>query len=346
MEDNVFSRSEIVTLDECPLKAYQTYREDGHGYVPTGQDANLSALQGIALHKGSETIFNHGPDSDWRQQVSSVLLPLDEPHRTLRTTLVRRALLGWSLLRYPQISAEWKSLSSEVPWKWELAPNLFQPLRLDDFMEHRETRALGIRDLKSAGAPDLNWTERKRISKQTHLYLRALQEVVGQRAFVAGIIYDVLVVGKWDNKTGVLKSPFVTGYTKNGKVSPKWVAGSQTTSLLDLTDDEWLQWAQSTNALDGLYWTTELILPDQAQLVQTQEATATQLTDYRVKLKRVENSLDKWSEAKKQFPRNPDACLKYGWEHKCAFIGRCWKGHQLDAEAFEARKDHHFVEPD
>jgi hypothetical protein len=48
MEDNVFSRSEIVTLDECPLKAYQTYREDGHGYVPTGQDANLSALQGMA----------------------------------------------------------------------------------------------------------------------------------------------------------------------------------------------------------------------------------------------------------------------------------------------------------
>src|SRR5688572_9859596 len=108
MEDNVFSRSEIVTLDECPMKAYSTYREDGHGYVAAGADANISALQGQALHEGGKCIFDHGPDSDWRNAVANALKDLAEPHRTIRTTLIRRALLGWSRLRYPQINAEWK----------------------------------------------------------------------------------------------------------------------------------------------------------------------------------------------------------------------------------------------
>ncbi len=347
MEDNVFSRSEIVTLDECPMKAFRTYREDGHGYVPAGADTNISAVQGIALHKGGEMIFNQGPDSPWREEVEKSLEGLTEPHKTIRTTLIRRALLGWSRLRYPQIAAEWKSLSSEVPWKWEFAPNLFQPLRLDDLMEHRETGSYGIRDLKTAGSPDLNWTERKRISKQTHLYLRALQSVVRPGTFVAGIIYDVLVTGKWDDKKGFHKSPFVTAYSKGGKISPKWLGvGCKVEDLTGISDDQWWEWAQATGALNELYWTTELILPDDAQLVQTQEATSVQMLDYMVKLKRVENAIDPEAEAKRQFARNPDACLKFGWEHKCPHIGRCWKGHLLDRESFEPRKDHHQVEVD
>lgn len=340
------SRSEIVTIDECEQKAFKTYREDGHGWVPAGSGANITALQGNALHKGGERLFNEGVDSRWRDDVADALAGLPEPHRTIRTTLIRRSLLGWSIVRYPQVISEWKPLGAEIPFKWEFTPGIAQPLRMDDILEHRATQGLGIFDFKTAGSPDLNWATRKANSKQTHLYIKALKDVVPNR-HVMGMMYECMLIGKWDNKKEIHKSPFVTGYMKNGKVTPKWVYGSETVDLCSYSDEKWLEWAHKNELLDlqkqELYWNTDLILPSDEDLMQTQEATGTQAIEWFVKLNRVKNSTDPEWEAKKLFPRNPDACLTFGWEHACPHYGRCWKGHQLDLETFEPRKNHHAV---
>jgi hypothetical protein len=335
------SRSEICTIDECEEKAYAEFREDGTGHVPAGASSNLTTLQGIALHKAGELIFNEGLNSNWAEAISTVFSSLEEPFRTIKTTLIRRAMLGWTLERYPTITSEWQPLGAEIPFKWEFAPGFTQPLRLDDIMEHRSHGGLAIFDFKTAGSPDLNWTKRKANSKQTHLYLKALKSVAPER-HISGMMYDCIEIGKWDNKKNVQKSPFVMGYkNKSGKISPKHAYGSTIVDLCSYSDDAWLKWALETNALDGLYWTTGLINPNDAQLDRTAEATATQAMDWAIKLKKVENSIDPRAEANKQFARNPEACLQFGWEYACPFYKRCWENQKLDAETFEPRRNHH-----
>lgn len=335
-------RSEIQTLVECPERAYATYREDGTGYTPTGTVTNITTLQGSALHKGGEVLFNGGVTAPWREAVAQTLLSLPEPHRTIRTTLIRRALLGWSLARYPQIISEYQPLGAEIPFTWEFAPGFRQPLRLDDILEHRTTASLAIFDFKTAGSPDLNWTERKKNSKQTHLYVKALKEVAKDlHKHVGGIIYDCIEIGKWDNKKSIMKSPFVTGYKKGKIISPKSSYGATVEDLTVWSDDRWLQWAKETKALEGLYWTTGLLTPNESQLERTHLATIETVKNYEVKLNIVKNSLNPRAEANIQFDRNPEECLKFGWDYACPFYGRCWKGEKLDFETFEPRKNHH-----
>lgn len=344
--NNEFSRSEIVTEDLCPTKAYQTYREDGTGYVPAGSYENLTTLRGTAGHKGTELFFNKGENSEWREVIADQFRKLDEPHRTINTTLIRRAVWVWSLDKFPQMNAEWKPLGAEVPFKWQFVPGLFQPLRQDQLFEHRENGSIITYDFKFTGSPDLNWTERKKISKQTHLYIKALKDVLPDK-HIAGMVYQCIEIGKWDDKRGIHKSPFVTGWqTKTGKVTPKWAYGYEHADLCVYSDEKWLEWARKSNALEGLIWSTDIILPSDDDLIRTQEATGTQMLDYAVKLARVENSMDKQAEARKLFQRNDEACLKFGWGHVCPHYNRCWKGHQLDLETFEPRKDHHAVEPE
>jgi hypothetical protein len=334
------SRSEIGTIISCQERAYATYREDGTGYTVSGAEANITTLQGQALHDGGQIIFDQGPQSNWKDKVTERLSILPEPHRTIRTTLIRRALLGWSIKRYPEIIREWKPLGAEVPWKWEFAPGFRQPLRMDDLMEHRSHAGLAIFDFKTAGSPDLNWTERKKNSKQTHLYIKALKDVSGRH--VSGMMYDCIEIGKWDNKKEIHKSPFVLGYqNKSGTVSHKYVYGAPIVDLTLWDDDKWLEWALKSNALEGLYWNTGLISPPDDQLIRTHEATIIQVQDWALKLAKVNNSIDPRAEANRQFQRNDEACLTYGWELKCPFYHRCWKGHKIDAETFEPRKNHH-----
>jgi len=338
------SRSEIVTISECEEKAYATYREDSTGYVPAGADSNITALQGSALHKGGEILFTQGPTGPWREAIHDELAGLPEPHRKIRTTLIRRAMLGWILKRYPQIISEWKPLGAEVPWKWELAPGIHQPLRMDDLMEHRSHGGIGIFDFKTAGAPDLNWKLRKEHSKQTHLYVKALQDVTrASGKFVSGMMYDCIEIGKWDSKRELMKSRFTTGYRSKGgnTISPKWSYGATVVNLCEWTDDQWLEWIEAHKGLNDCYWTTGLILPPSESLERTQSATIVKVQNWQIKLNVVKNSLDRRLEANIQFDRNPDACLTYGWELKCPFYYRCWKGSKLDAKTFEPRKNHH-----
>jgi hypothetical protein len=334
------SRSEIEAITDCEERAYAAYREDGHGYSPSGWQENIPTLQGIALHDGGQEIFTNGLGGNWRELLEARLYFLPEPHRTIRTTLMRRALLGWTIKRYPQIIQEWKPLAAELPFKWELSPGFRQPLRMDDIMEHRDHGGLAIFDFKTSGGPDLNWTARKKISKQTHLYIKALQEVAPDR-FVSGMMYDCINIGKWDNKLNVHKSPLVTGYQKNAKIKAKWVYGADRVDLCGWSDDDWLKWILEEKALDDLYWTTGLILPSPEDLERTKQSTITQIQDWSIKLNRVKNSPDPRSEANKLFIRNPEACLQYGWDHACEFYNRCWKGHRIDPETFSPRLDHH-----
>lgn len=338
----IISRSEIGTVIGCETEAWETYRRDQTGYVPNDPFNMIDALQGIAGHKAGEILFNIGIDGPWREAIADTLSVLPPPHNHIRTTLIRRAFLWWTIKRLPQLTAEWKPLGAEIPFKWEITPGFWQPLRIDDIMEHREHKGLLIYDFKFSGKPDLNWIERKKNSLQTKLYIKALQDVTRPlNRHVSGMMYECIEVGKWDDKKEIHKSPFVLGYEKNGKVQPNWVAGSKPVDLTEYDDEKWLKWAQGTQAVDECIWNTGIILPNDEELIRNQESVGRRVIDWAIKLKEIDNSVDPVATARSILTRNDEKCLQFGWGHACEHYGKCWQGHQLDLDSFKQREDHH-----
>ena len=350
----LISRSAIVTRKQCETKRYRTYEFRGTGIVPkdftrkADDDVNLASLpkvRGAIFHSISLAIVEGAEKSDWVDLLAHEALVLPDAIRAQQTTLIRRAMLGWDLIRGPWWRTHFDVISAEKEWIWQLTPTIGQPLRLDKILRRKDDGFLGIFDYKTMGAIDPNWIQRHEISAQTHLYVQALKERSNE--FVLGICYDGVLIGKMKN--GSQNSPFVQGYrTDGGKISPKWQYGREVVDLTQYDDDKWLDWIHhKAKMLEDLYVTSGFVNPPSAQLLHTKAATGRAEEEWAERIESVEviratygEDSPEYATALSTLEKNDEQCLKYGVDYACPFVEQCWHGLPFDA-TFEPRKNHH-----
>lgn len=344
------SRSAIQARKNCEMKRFLTYHWKGTGMVPSSTVGSLEAIRGTAAHMVMEHSWKGLP---WEEELGEMFKKIPEKVRDPQMVLIRRAMKGWYKKRWPLLSSEWDIVSAEGAWNWLLSPDVMEPIRMDRLMRAKDTGHLGIFDFKFIGSMDLNWRERHSHSDQTHLYVQALKERSGEP--VDGIIYDAIIVGKWDVKNEIQKSPFVSAYDRgpsygpilSGRYSPTWVKGTALVSILDWPDSTWLQWAQETEILNELYCTSGLINPPSEDLLRTKASTIYGEREWDKKLSILEEVGQRYGYDSHEYTslfdstveRNPDSCLQYGWEKKCEHYTQCWIGGHPDD--YVPREDHH-----
>ena len=348
------SRSAIVTRKNCEMRRYLTYDFRRQGIQPrdfaakAGQ-VSMSALpkvRGAIFHNLSLAIVQGQSPKEWQQMLTDQAQQLPEHIRAQQTTLIRRAMLGWELVRGKQWRQDFDVISAEESWQWQLTPQISEPLRMDKILRRKDDGALGIFDYKTMGSSDPNWIQRMELSTQTHLYAQALKE--RSEEWILGICYDGVVIGKI--KDNIQRSPFVIGHMKNGKVSPKWSAGSTVVDLSSYSDEKWLEWIQGTDGLNDLYQTTGFLSPPPEVLLHTKHSIGRAEEEWLDRTENVETIRETYGESSPEFrqalnliEKNPDMCLKYGVDYACPFVGQCWHGWPID-DQFEARVDHHQTE--
>ena len=347
------SRSAIETRRLCEQKRFNNYHRVMPGtligatkgivpLVPITPKSNIPKLRGSILHEVAEKMFKQ---EEWRAWLENACLQFDPAIRQEQHTLIRRAMLGWQQVR-GEILSDYTIMSAEAEWSWELTKSVSVSLRMDRILRH-QLSTLAILDFKTMKAPDKNWNERMLNSSQTHLYIQALKERTGE--FVSGIIYEGIIVGSLGEDLRQ-KSPFVRGYQKkSGEVVPGYLSGAPIIDTTSWHDDYWLGWATESGVLQGLYCTTGPCLPPQNTLLATKTRTAASEERWAERVSAIQeigtthgyDSLDYESAIEANIEQSPDACLKFGWEYACPYVGLCWGGQQPDEESFEPRVDHH-----
>jgi hypothetical protein len=346
------ARTHISTRKKCEMKRFLSTEVLGTGVEPIeGEwiaDSALGRTRGLLIHECAELQWK---GEDWESHLQKRCDELFDPQfRNIHLTSIRRAFKGWLVVRWPYYQQNFTLMSAEQEWLWELMPGVLgQPLRMDKIVRRIDDGMLGIVDFKTMKSPDLNWIYRMKNDDQTHLYIQALKEKSNEPTM--GIAYEGLCFGEW--KEGELRSPLVMGYRSKatGKISPKYSAGTDRVSIIEYSDEKWLEWAQKAEILEELYPTTGFLLPTSQNLLHTKTATTVaelKWYDRMEQLREVETKLGMDSEEYQMLfstiEKNSDNCLKFGWGHKCPYVQVCWEGMGLDG--FRPRVDHHTIEGD
>ena len=108
------SRSAIVTRKQCEMRRYRQYhfRRSGiqpRDFVEKGSTVGLGALpkvRGAIFHNISLAIVEGAERKDWVELLNQQAALLPESIRSLQTTLIRRAMIGWEIIRGPYWKAE------------------------------------------------------------------------------------------------------------------------------------------------------------------------------------------------------------------------------------------------
>lgn len=341
----------------CEMKGYLTYYYRRTGVTPKdfpeqSGEVSMAALpkvRGTIFHELSLAIVEGATSKDVHELLQHHASVLPSSVRASQTTLIRRAMLGWELVRGEWWRQHFDVVSAEDAWTWQLSPMIAQPLRMDKILKRKADGLLGIFDFKTLTSVDPNWSRRMMISDQTQLYVQALKEY--SKSWILGMCYDGVVVGSM--RKGVQKSPFITGYLKNGVISAKWSAGSESVDLSDYSDAKWLEWMQKQpGTLEDLYCTTEFLNPPPIHLLHTKASMARAEEEFHYRVGIVEGireahgeDSDAYEQALGLIEKNPEQCFKYGVDFACPFVLQCWDGHKVD-DTFEPRKDHHAGDDD
>ncbi len=347
------SRSAIVTRKQCEMKRYLTYHFRTKGvqprdFVEKAGTISMSALpkvRGAIFHDISLAIVEGASRSDWVELLGQKTQILPPSIVKQQSTLIRRAMIGWELIRGPHWRESYDVVSAEEEWAWMLTPNVVQPLRIDKILRRKSDSALGIFDYKTMGSVSPNWIAKMAMSDQTHTYIQALKERSSE--WLLGMCYDGVIIGKL--KDGEQRSSFVMGHEKNGKISPKWSAGSTPYDLTDYNDDKWLEWIhEKADELKNLYCTTGWLNPPAAHLLHTKAATGRAEEEFANRVELVETIRDHHGENSHEYEsmlglieKNPEQCLKFGIGYACPFVQHCWDGMRIEDDEFETRIDHH-----
>lgn len=309
----------------------------------------LPKVRGQIFHTLSHAIVEGAETRDWIEILNKAGVVLPENIRQQQLTLIRRAMMGWEIVRGPWWRQHFDVISAEQEWLWPLSTKIVEPLRLDKILRRKEDGLLGIMDYKTLSSVDPNWVQRLDLSDQTHLYVQALKERSAE--YVLGICYDGVIIGKW--KDGQQRSPFTLGFLKNGKVGPKWAAGSTNVDLTTYADEKWLEWVQGTGTLHTLYCTTDFLHPPSEILLQTKASVARAEEEFDDRVQLIESIRSTHGEDSPEFShalhlleRNGNQCLKYGLDYACPFVQECWSGFKFDSDVFEPREDHHGEQED
>lgn len=341
------SRSAIVTRKQCEMKRWHKYHRAGTGLTPVSVIGTLESQRGIAAH---DLLAREAAGAaEWWTGLSDYFSSFPPEIARIQTAVAHRAVLGWLTVRKPILDLEWSLMSAEGEWAWRPRESELEiPFRMDRILRSKADGGLAIHDFKFIGSADLNWVRRHSHSDQTQLYIAGLIDRSGEN--VDGIIYDGIVIGKWDAKTGKQKGPMALGYErKDGSVSPKYIRGAPEVDLTQWDHSAWLRWIKEEDALNELYITTGLLKPSNDAINATVTATVGAETRWAQKLTTLELIKETFDleEETEEFAhhlhalveRNPDQCLAYGWERACEYYDDCWLGGHPDG--YRPTVDHH-----
>jgi hypothetical protein len=353
------SRSAIVDREACDRLRLQSYELDGTGYQPKA--GSVAALSGIHIHEGFSHLLAPGGDPTSPERLAESIAVMHdgfveafEKHgvRQALTEDVTRVLAeqkfmlevmlrGWVKVRMPEFLETYEVMSVERAWRWELAPGIILPFRMDAITRRRDDGLLHIHDFKGAGSVDGVVRAKYEDSRQTILYLTALEEYTDEP--VGGIVYEYINRGsfKADGAEGspfyqqrIQQSPMTYGYVNRGEID-RWEAKYQKTkgwqkvpAWEEHSAEEWVEFLAGKGILQGLYAGGVPVNPPPSQRQSMRRQIAIQERDYFLGLEQfnklrakhgddthpeVQAHLEAWSIQKTEH------CNKFGADYQCSF---------------------------
>lgn len=384
------SRSAIVALEECNRLRLLEYDLDGTGYQP--KSASVALLSGIHIHEGFAFLLDPEGKHDLEGAVEVMLKGYTEEFekqglRQAQGEDVERILIeqrfmlemmlrGWHRIRMPQFLSEYEVMSVERAWRWELTPGILLPLRMDAIVRRRDDGLLHVVDFKGTGTGDENFVLQHERSRQTILYLTALEEHTGEA--VGGMLYEGLVRGSFRQDTAkgspyygqrIQNSPLTYAYKLEQldgmhlwRADYTKAAGWMRTGVWEsFTPAEWLEFLVQTKDKEGrvllekMFVPSVAVNPDPGFRQSSRRQIAIQERAYLDGLLKFNTLRDIYDDTADETQAHLEAwatqktgrCSKFGADHRCAFAagGLCFLPNATeilkDEEGFMKRVPHH-----
>jgi hypothetical protein len=376
-------RSLIVDREECGRMRFLKADLDGTGYEAIPQ--SVPTLSGTRVHDGFALVVGGKATVDaavtaanaaYQDEVTLRGLAYVDP-QDLRHTFREQAwmmevlLRAWVLLRLPVILEDYEVVSCEQQWFTQLADGIRQPIRMDVILRRKADGMLFILDFKTTPYGDDNWAMTHQWSRQTLLYIEALERETQER--VGGIIYEGLVRGQFKKDTAKSSPWFGKRIQQTALCYGYWLEGdSKEESLYQatytsrkgwkkmfagdhFTAEGWIAQLQQEGILRELFITMDPVCPPPEARGRLVEQIAQAEQHYVYNLRLYERMVEKLGEdhptTRQQLgafaPQETSRCFKFGADHRCPFIqdGICFMPDSLQVlrsdPAFQPRVSHH-----
>lgn len=380
------SRTSICNREDCDRMRLLGDDLDGTGYQPVS--GSVATLSGIYLHEGFAHLLKPEDPGDidgavWHMQQAykeafdavGLRQAQGEDTERIRTEqmwMLELMVRGWHLVRYPVFMEHYRVVSVERQWRWQMAPGIIVPLRMDAVVERHDDGLIHPVDFKGAGSVSTDWEASHEISRQTIIYLTALEEQLGRA--VGGMLYEGIVRGSFRKDTAkkspfygqrIQNTPLCYGYRKRDPENglDQWratyspAAGWERAPAWEAhTPQQWLSLLDSQGVLRELFIAGDPVNPPpdfrlaEIRSIAHQEKEWFQGLELFERMREafrsdthptVQDHLEKWA------PRKTGRCNKYGEDHRCPFAegGLCYLANATELlpeePGFAPRIPHH-----
>jgi hypothetical protein len=405
METVETSRSAVDTRLKCETQRFLGYDYGGHGLAAVG--AALPLVGGIALHNilarvleaawitasgfRNGLLTEEGPVpfdvrvdkviadgiAEYRTAVGASEGFLNQPADHTEFLMAEQACLlealvrGWVRYRMPDILEHYDVVSIEQEHKAQLVEGFVLPLRLDVLLRAKAGGHLVVLDYKTMAYERDTWAASLRNSKQTYLYVPAVEAVYGE--YCAGVQYEGLFKGARKKGSGefadrkIQQSVLCYGYhyTPHGKKGPTGEApyfeteytgkkGQKKIAVWEhMPVKDWLDNHVPPAVLQNMFQTVPVTRPNPTAMREEVAVMARKERDWARKvaplvLTSIEDPEELPEELGLTLEKNRDACLAYGSDNRCAFWDICndrtVAADPLGSGLYKVREDHHAVE--
>ena len=380
------SRSAIVDREECDRLRLLGWELDGTGYQP--RSGSVATLSGIHLHEGFSALLGdrmsisdsvarmlEGYRKDFER--AGIRQATGDPEFVLKeqTWVLELALRGWHMKRYPNFIEEYEVVSTERQWRWQLTDGIVLPLRMDAIVRRHDDGLLHIVDFKGTSTGSNDWMDSHENSRQTTLYITALEEYSGEH--VGGMIYEGIIRGGYKTDTAksspfygwkIQQTPYAYAYKLEDPLGmhvwePNYTSRKGFVKSVvwdDHTPEQWLKRLDSAGVLDKLFIAGQPVNPPPQLRQSMRRQIAHEEREWFIGLARfnelrqlhgtdlhpeVQEHLEMWA------PQKTGRCNKYGEDYKCPFKaanGVCFLQNATELlpedDYFQRRIPHHAPE--
>ena len=364
------SRSAIVDREECDRLRLLGWELDGTGYQP--RSASVALLSGIHIHEGFANFLDPAHverlTTDRPALIEeSVKVMLDGYRDAFIKHGIRQAegedsdrilaeqcwmlelmFRGWCIIRLDDFLEDYEVMSVERAWRWTLTDGIVLPLRMDAIVRRRDDGLLHIVDFKGTGSGDEQFAGQHEKSRQTILYLTALEEHTDEP--VGGMLYEGLVRGSFRKDTAeaspffgqrIQNTPLCYAYRLEGADGiHQWqtkytrAAGWHKAQVWhDHTPQEWLNFLQIDKDKDGRTVLPKLFIPGIAvnpppafrqsarrQIAHQEQQWYAGLARFNeIRLDHEGDSTELQAHLESWAIQKTGRCKKFGDDHRCPF---------------------------
>lgn len=358
------NRSKIVSFLHCPRYRYNKYHALGKGLQRVtrglpGVSGNAfhSALKDIALGVSvDDAIATQIEDFSAKLKAQSENHPFYQTLLAEQTYLIDAGVRAIVRVRLPEIERDFELLEAEVERQWEVEPGLVIDLRFDRVERERATGSVIIRDWKMTSTGGYEWARKFERDPQVFCY------VAGAKALfphydVSGIAFEGLARGR-KRASKIFpgfkeqQTPLCYAYQhETGAWSARYQPGgawSKQPLWEHMPAKEWVEEKLTPSDLRDLFISS--VPPINPPEMRLREWTLQTVPQEKRLAASVTKGLDMtpagrviWLAA--TFPKNSDACYKFGQDYPCEFDDLCWN-EQVEEDPFgsglyEERESHH-----